>query len=103
MSGDRIRIGTRGSKLALWQANHVREQLEAVHPGLAVELVTITTTGDRVQDRSLLETGGKGAFVKEIEEALLGEAIDIAVHSMKDVPTDQPDGLVVAGVPERAR
>jgi len=93
LSGDRIRIGTRGSKLALWQANHVREQLEAVHPGLAVELVTITTTGDRVQDRSLLQMGGKGAFVKEIEEALLGEEIDIAVHSMKDVPVALPEGL----------
>ena len=93
MSGDSIRIGTRGSKLALWQANHVKDRLEAAHPGLTAELVTITTTGDRVQDRSLLEMGGKGAFVKEIEEALLGEAIDIAVHSMKDVPVTLPDGL----------
>lgn len=93
MSGDPIRIGTRGSKLALWQAHHVKEQLETAHPDLAVELVTITTTGDRVQDRSLLEMGGKGAFVKEIEEALLGEEIDIAVHSMKDVPVTLPEGL----------
>jgi len=93
LSGDSIRIGTRGSKLALWQANHVKDRLEAAHPGLTAELVTITTTGDRVQDRSLLEMGGKGAFVKEIEEALLGEAIDIAVHSMKDVPVTLPDGL----------
>jgi hydroxymethylbilane synthase len=93
LSGDRIRIGTRGSKLALWQANHVKDQLQAAHPGLTAELVTITTTGDRVQDRSLLEMGGKGAFVKEIEEALLGEEIDIAVHSMKDVPVTLPDGL----------
>jgi len=93
VSGDRIRIGTRGSKLALWQANHVKEQLEAAHPGLEAELVTITTSGDRIQDRSLLEIGGKGAFVKEIEEALLGEEVDIAVHSMKDVPVELPPNL----------
>ncbi|HKL76896.1 MAG TPA: hydroxymethylbilane synthase, partial [Gammaproteobacteria bacterium] len=93
MSGDRIRIGTRGSKLALWQANHVKDQLEAAHPGLMAEVVTITTSGDRIQDRSLLEIGGKGAFVKEIEEALLAEEVDIAVHSMKDVPVELPDGL----------
>lgn len=93
MTTDRIRIGTRGSQLALWQANHVKAQLEAAHPGLEAELVTITTTGDRVQDRSLLEVGGKGAFVKEIEEALLGGEIDLAVHSMKDVPVQLPEGL----------
>jgi hydroxymethylbilane synthase len=93
VSGDRIRIGTRGSKLALWQANHVKEQLEAAHPGLQAEIVPITTSGDRVQDRSLLEIGGKGAFVKEIEEALLGEEVDIAVHSMKDVPVELPANL----------
>ncbi|HKJ86955.1 MAG TPA: hydroxymethylbilane synthase, partial [Gammaproteobacteria bacterium] len=93
MSGERIRIGTRGSKLALWQANHVKGLLESAHPGLEAELVTITTTGDRVQDRSLLEMGGKGAFVKEIEEALLTETIDLAVHSMKDVPVELPEGL----------
>jgi hydroxymethylbilane synthase len=93
VSGDRIRIGTRGSKLALWQANHVKEQLEAAHPGLQAEIVPITTTGDRAQDRSLLEIGGKGAFVKEIEEALLGEEVDIAVHSMKDVPVELPANL----------
>jgi len=93
VSGERIRIGTRGSKLALWQANHVKGLLESAHPGLEAELVTITTTGDRVQDRSLLEMGGKGAFVKEIEEALLTETIDLAVHSMKDVPVELPEGL----------
>jgi len=93
VSGDRIRIGTRGSKLALWQANHVKDQLETAHPGLTAEVVTITTSGDRIQDRSLLEIGGKGAFVKEIEEALLAEEVDIAVHSMKDVPVELPDGL----------
>ncbi|MFA9460500.1 hydroxymethylbilane synthase [Thiohalorhabdus methylotrophus] len=93
MSGERIRIGTRGSKLALWQANHVKGLLETAHAGLEVELVTITTTGDRVQDRSLLDMGGKGAFVKEIEEALLDGSIDIAVHSMKDVPVELPEGL----------
>ncbi len=101
MTTNRIRIGTRGSQLALWQANHVKAQLEGAHAGLEAELVTITTTGDRVQDRSLLEIGGKGAFVKEIEEALLAEEIDLAVHSMKDVPVQLPDGLALPVVCRR--
>lgn len=92
-----IRIGTRGSDLALWQANAVRDALMAAH-GLAeeaVEIVVIKTTGDRITDRALLEAGGKGLFTKEIEEDLLSGAIDIAVHSMKDMPVAQPEGLAL--------
>lgn len=89
-------IGTRGSPLALAQATLVRDLLVAAHPGLArPSLAVIKTTGDRIQDRPLAEAGGKGLFTKEIEEALLSGAIDMAVHSMKDVPTVLPDGLVI--------
>jgi hydroxymethylbilane synthase len=93
-----LRIGTRGSKLALAQATLVRDALAKVHPALAdaMQIVQIRTTGDRVQDRKLSEIGGKGLFTKEIEEQLLGCAIDIAVHSTKDLPTRQPDDLVLA-------
>jgi hydroxymethylbilane synthase len=95
-----LRLGTRGSKLALVQAGLVRDALAAVIPALAdadaVEIVPIRTTGDAIQDRPLAEAGGKGLFVKEIEEALLSRRIDIAVHSMKDMPTAQPPGLVIA-------
>lgn len=90
-----IKIGTRGSKLALIQANMVADALREAHPELqedgAVELVIITTSGDRIQDRSLLEAGGKGLFIKEIEEALFAGEIDLAVHSMKDVPAFLPE------------
>jgi hydroxymethylbilane synthase len=95
-----LRLGTRGSKLALVQAGLVRDALAAAVPALAgseaVEIVPIRTTGDAIQDRPLSEAGGKGLFVKEIEEALLSRRIDIAVHSMKDMPTAQPPGLVIA-------
>src|SRR5579862_9539979 len=93
-----LRIGTRGSKLALAQATLVRDTLAAAHPSLAgtMEIVEIRTTGDRVQDRKLSEIGGKGLFTKEIEEQLLAGTVDIAVHSTKDMPTRQPDGLLVA-------
>lgn len=95
-----MRIGTRGSKLALTQAGLVRDALAAAVPVLAmpgaIEIVTITTTGDKIQDRPLAEAGGKGLFVKEIEEALLGNRIDAAVHSMKDMPTAQPAGLAIS-------
>jgi hydroxymethylbilane synthase len=95
-----IRLGTRGSKLALIQAGLVRDALAAAVPALAaadaIEIVTIRTTGDAIQDRPLSEAGGKGLFVKEIEEALLAGRIDAAVHSMKDMPTAQPDGLEIA-------
>ena len=94
-----IRLGTRGSPLALAQAEEVRRRLAAAHPGLAAEgavaVVVIKTTGDRIQDRALSEIGGKGLFTKEIEEALIAGEIDAAVHSMKDVPTWLPDGLTV--------
>ncbi len=95
-----LRIGTRGSKLALTQAGLVRDALAAAVPEFAVpgavEIVVIKTTGDAIQDRPLSEAGGKGLFVKEIEEALLGKRIDAAVHSMKDMPTVQPAGLVIS-------
>jgi hydroxymethylbilane synthase len=93
-----IRIGTRGSPLALAQAREVRERLEAVHGASAATFTvrTITTTGDRIQERPLSEAGGKGLFTKELEEALLAGDIDLAVHSMKDMPTALPAGLEVA-------
>lgn len=100
MASPLLRIGTRGSKLALTQTGLVRDALAAAHPSLAapgaIEVVVIKTTGDAIQDRPLSEAGGKGLFVKEIEEALLSKRIDIAVHSMKDMPTAQPAGLAIA-------
>ena len=96
-------IGTRGSPLALWQANHVRALLLDVH-GLredAVALEPITTTGDRLRDKPLRDFGGKGLFTKEIDDALLAGAVDLAVHSMKDLPTDLPPGIVIAAVLKR--
>ena len=96
----KIRIGTRGSALALWQAEHVRDRLE--QRGHEVEIHKITTTGDKVLDRRLESIGGKGAFLKEIEEALLEGQVDLAVHSLKDVPTALPAGLTLFAVLERA-
>jgi hydroxymethylbilane synthase len=96
-----LRIGTRGSKLALWQANHISNLLSISHPELEIEIQVIKTTGDAVLDSPLSEIGGKGVFVKEIEEALLSENINIAVHSMKDVPTILPEGLVISAVAKR--
>ena len=100
-----IVVGTRGSPLAIAQTRHVCARLVAAHPTLAEDgaLVTetITTSGDRFTDRPLAEIGGKGLFTKEIEEALLDERIDLAVHSMKDVPTWLPEGLEIAAIPER--
>lgn len=96
----RIRIGSRGSALALWQSRHVKARLEAL--GHEVEIRTITTTGDRVQDRRLEAVGGKGAFLKEIEEAMLVGEVDLAVHSLKDVPTALPEGLRLCATLERA-
>jgi hydroxymethylbilane synthase len=97
-----LRIGTRGSPLALAQTDEVRLRLVAVHPALAeagaVETVVIKTTGDRIRDRPLAEIGGKGLFTKEIDEAMLAGRIDVAVHSMKDLPTWLPDGIVLAGM-----
>ena len=97
----RIRIGTRGSKLALAQSAWVKEKIEARHPGVQVELVRIRTTGDKILDVPLSRIGGKGLFVKEIEEALFQKDVDLAVHSMKDVPGELPAGLTLCGIPKR--
>jgi hydroxymethylbilane synthase len=100
-----LRIGTRGSPLALWQANEVKRQLAAAHSAFAapdaIGIRVIKTTGDRIQDRTLSEAGGKGLFTKEIEEALIAGEIDLAVHSMKDVPTWLPEGLGIVALLER--
>src|SRR5512142_152179 len=96
-----VRIGTRGSALALAQANWVKGQVEKQHPGLLAELVIIKTSGDRFVDAAIQAMGGKGVFTKEIEDALLRREIDIAVHSMKDLPTELAPGLAVAAVPRR--
>jgi hydroxymethylbilane synthase len=93
-----LKVGTRGSPLALAQAYEVRDRLQLKHEGLEVEIVVIRTTGDKVQDRVLAEIGGKGLFTKEIEEGLFDGSIDIAVHSMKDVETALPDGLAITTV-----
>ena len=96
----KLKIGTRGSPLALYQAHETRNRLMAAH-GLAendIEIVVITTTGDRVRDRPLSEIGGKGLFTKEIEEALFERSIHLAVHSMKDMPAQLPDGLIMAAL-----
>ncbi|MCK5801085.1 MAG: hydroxymethylbilane synthase [Deltaproteobacteria bacterium] len=97
-----LRIATRKSQLALWQANWVAAMLQAAHPGLEVELVRVVTQGDKILDVPLAEVGGKGLFVKEIEDALLEGRADIAVHSMKDVPAVLPPGLVLPVICERA-
>lgn len=96
-----LKIGTRGSKLALWQANWVKSALEAEDSSLSIELVIIKTKGDKILDVPLAKVGGKGLFVKEIEDALLNEKIDIAVHSMKDMPGEIPEGLCIGAIPER--
>jgi len=98
---NKLVIATRGSALALWQANHIKDCLEAQHPGLSVELLKIKTKGDKITDVPLAKVGGKGLFVKEIEEALLDGRAHLAVHSMKDVPTELPEGLEVGIIPER--
>jgi len=96
-----IRIGTRGSPLAVWQAKWVRSQLLALHPQYEAEIVKIKTTGDKITDVPLARVGGKGLFVKEIETALLDSRIDLAVHSMKDMPAEIPPGLCIGAMPER--
>ena len=96
-----IRIGTRASLLAVTQSTWVKNQIERQHPGTTVELVKIITKGDKILDVPLAKVGGKGLFVKEIEDALLDGRVDLAVHSMKDVPAELPAGLHVAIVPER--
>jgi hydroxymethylbilane synthase len=96
-----MKIATRGSALALWQANHVRDRLRANDPGLEVELLAIKTKGDKIPDVPLAKVGGKGLFVKEIERALLDGAADVAVHSMKDVPAELEAGLAMVAISER--
>ncbi|HEX5481021.1 MAG TPA: hydroxymethylbilane synthase, partial [Terriglobia bacterium] len=92
-------IGSRGSKLALWQARWVKRKLE--EQGYEAEIKPITTTGDKLATASLIRSGTKGLFIKEIEEALLDGSADIAVHSLKDMPVEQPEGLYIAAVPPR--
>ncbi|WP_054774894.1 hydroxymethylbilane synthase, partial [Methylogaea oryzae] len=96
-----VRIATRKSPLALWQARHVAERLEQAFPGLRTELVTMTTRGDKLLDSPLSKVGGKGLFVKELEQGLLDGEADIAVHSMKDVPVEFPEGLHLSAILER--
>lgn len=91
-----VRIATRKSPLALWQAHHVKGALEVLHPGVRIDILGFTTQGDKLLDASLAKVGGKGLFVKELEAALLEDRADIAVHSMKDVPVDFPAGLELA-------
>ena len=97
----KIRIGTRGSKLALWQTQWVLNALQALHPAIAFELITIKTKGDKITDVPLAQVGGSALFVKELEQALTDRRIDIAVHSMKDMPSAIPEGLIIGAVPER--
>jgi hydroxymethylbilane synthase len=96
-----VRIGTRGSALALAQTRGIEAQLQARHPGVATELVIIKTTGDKLKDVPLAQVGGKGLFIKEIEEALLAGTVDLAIHSLKDMPAEMPPGCVLGAVPER--
>jgi hydroxymethylbilane synthase len=96
-----LKIGTRGSQLALFQANWVKDQVSHAHPDLKVTLIKIKTTGDKIQDVPLAKIGGKGLFVKEIEESLLQKRIDLAVHSIKDVPTEFPEGLHLSVITKR--
>ncbi|BBO92022.1 porphobilinogen deaminase [Desulfosarcina ovata subsp. ovata] len=101
MASATVTIGTRGSQLALWQAEWVKSAILANHPAIRVELAIIKTRGDKILDVPLAKVGGKGLFVKEIEEALLDGRIDLAVHSMKDMPADIPTGLCIGAIPKR--
>lgn len=102
MKRKKITIGTRGSKLALWQANYIADCVRNQYPGLEVNLVHIVTTGDKILDVPLAKIGGKGLFTKELETAMLNGEIDLAVHSLKDMPTELPEGLLLAAITERA-
>lgn len=101
MSRDILRIATRSSPLAVWQAEYVQQRLESLHPGLKVELVRIKTQGDKILDTPLAKIGGKGLFVKELEQAMMDGRADIAVHSMKDVPMELPEGMALPIICER--
>lgn len=98
---DKLIIATRESQLALWQAHHVRDRLMALHPGLSVELLGMTTMGDQILDSPLSRIGGKGLFVKELEQAMYEGRAHLAVHSLKDVPMDLPEGFELAVITER--
>jgi hydroxymethylbilane synthase len=97
----KVTIGTRGSALALWQARYVAAEIEKAHPRIKVDLMTIKTQGDKILDAPLSKIGTKGLFTKEIEEALLDQRVDLAVHSMKDLPTDLPAGLTIGAIMKR--
>lgn len=101
MKSGAVTIGTRASKLALWQAEYIAAQIEQYHPSLHVELMKMTTKGDRILDAPLAKIGGKGLFTKELEQAMLAGEIDLAVHSLKDMPTEIPKGLVIGAITER--
>ena len=101
MAANKLIIGSRGSKLALWQANHIADRLRGQHPGLEVDIRIIKTKGDKILDVSLSKVGGKGLFTKELEEALLSGEVDLAVHSLKDLPTDLPGGLAAGVITRR--
>lgn len=101
MSTETIRIATRKSPLAMWQAEHVAAALKKAHPGIEVELLAMSTQGDKILDTPLAKIGGKGLFIKELEQAMLEDRADIAVHSMKDVPVEFPPGLHLATIMER--
>ncbi|HSN47075.1 MAG TPA: hydroxymethylbilane synthase, partial [Casimicrobiaceae bacterium] len=97
----RLTIATRESALAMWQAQHIRERLAALHPDCVVELLGLTTQGDRILDQPLADIGGKGLFIKELEIAMAEGRADLAVHSLKDVPMEMPAGFVLAAIPVR--
>lgn len=101
MKGNRLTIATRGSELALWQSSHIKSRLERLHPHLQIDQSIIKTTGDKILDSPLSRIGDKGLFTKEIEQSLLDESADLAVHSLKDIPTVLPKGLRIAAVTER--
>jgi len=98
---EKLIIATRGSKLALWQSEHIKARLQALKPELEIELKIIVTSGDKIQDVSLSKIGGKGLFLKELEEAMLRGEAHMAVHSLKDVPTVMPEGLPLAAITQR--
>ncbi len=98
---EKLTIGTRSSKLALWQADYVAERLRQEYPGIVVEERLMTTKGDKILDAPLAKIGGKGLFTKELEQAMLAGEIDLAVHSLKDMPTEVPDGLTITSITER--
>ena len=100
---NRLIIGSRGSALALWQAKYIQSQLQEAHSGLTVDIEVIASKGDKIQDVPLAKIGGKGLFTKELEVALLEGSIDLAVHSLKDLPTELPPGLALGAVPAREK